>query len=45
MKERISGIEDVIEEVVMSVNEMVHQRCSWHKVSRKSKTLGKDQGI
>jgi hypothetical protein len=28
MKERISGIEDVIEEVVMSVNEMVHQRCS-----------------
>lgn len=42
LEERISGIEDRIEEMNTPVKENVNLKNSWHKTSRKSGILLKD---
>ena len=42
MEERISGVEDTIEEIDISVKENVKLKKNWHKTSIKSGILWKD---
>jgi len=42
MEERISGIEDTIEEIDTSAKENVKSKNSWHKASSKYRILLKD---